>query len=158
MAEHIYSEFLLTALLSVVLVLASFMVFYEGLRVVWVLRDKLSRRPRLLIHLMVLAVFAAHTTCVWMYGIVYWLLAEKFGLGGFHGYLDGHWMHYVYYSATTYSSLGFGDINPSGAMRLLSGVEVLNGLILIGWSVTYTYFATEKYLNHIKREEERKDR
>lgn len=156
MTEHIYSDFAITALISIGLVLATIMIFYEALRVVWVLREKLAGRPRLLIHLMVLSVFAAHTACVWLYGICYWLLAEKMGMGGFHGQLDGHWMHYVYFSATTYSSLGFGDINPSGAMRLLSGVQVLNGLLLIGWSVTYTYFATEKYLNHIKREEERK--
>lgn len=152
MTEHIYTDFAIVAASSVALVLASIMVFYEILRLVWVLREKLAHRPRLLIHSMVMAVFAGHTMCVWMYGFAYWLLAEKMGLGGIRGQLDGHWIHYVYFSATTYSSLGFGDINPTKAMRLLAGVEVLNGLLLIGWSVTYTYFATEKYLNHIKHD------
>ncbi len=152
MTEHIYTDFAIVAAVSIGLVLASIMVFYEILRLVWVLREKLAHRPRLLIHCMVLSVFAGHTICVWMYGLAYWVLSNKLGFGNLTGVIEDHWMHYVYFSATTYSSLGFGDIEPTEAMRLLAGVEVLNGLLLIGWSVTYTYFATEKYLNHIKRD------
>jgi hypothetical protein len=30
-------------------------------------------------------------------------------------------------------------------MRLVSGVEALNGLLLIGWSASFTYLAMERY-------------
>jgi hypothetical protein len=30
-------------------------------------------------------------------------------------------------------------------MRLLAGMEVLNGLLLIGWSASYTYISMERF-------------
>jgi hypothetical protein len=53
----------------------------------------------------------------------------------------------LYFSAETYSSLGYGDIVPGGDLRLVAGVEVLNGLLLIGWSASYTYIAMERFWN-----------
>ena len=32
-----------------------------------------------------------------------------------------------------------------GELRLLAGVEALNGLLLIGWSASYTYIAMERF-------------
>jgi hypothetical protein len=41
---------------------------------------------------------------------------------------------FLYFSATSYSALGFGHVYPIGALRLISGVEGINGLFLIAWS------------------------
>ena len=41
-------------------------------------------------------------------------------------------------------SLGLGDVWPHGPIRLLTGIEALNGLILIAWSASYTYSFHEK--------------
>ena len=38
-----------------------------------------------------------------------------------------------------------GDLTPSGPMRLLAGVEALNGLLLIGWSASYIYISMERF-------------
>jgi len=51
----------------------------------------------------------------------------------------------MYFSAETYTSLGFGDITPVGPIRLLAGIEALNGLLLIGWSASFTYIAMERF-------------
>ena len=51
---------------------------------------------------------------------------------------------YLYYSATSYSSLGVGDVYARGSLRLISSFEVINGLTLIAWSATFTYFAVQK--------------
>ncbi|MFZ0693339.1 MAG: potassium channel family protein [Alphaproteobacteria bacterium] len=48
------------------------------------------------------------------------------------------WRDYVYFSAITDASLGLGDVFPLGQARLLTGVEALNGLVLIGWSASFT--------------------
>jgi hypothetical protein len=34
---------------------------------------------------------------------------------------------------------------PHGQLRLLAGVEALNGLLLIGWTTSYTFLAMEKF-------------
>jgi hypothetical protein len=36
---------------------------------------------------------------------------------------------------------------PTGPLRLLVGVEALNGLLLIGWSASYIYLAMERCWN-----------
>lgn len=51
------------------------------------------------------------------------------------------WWRVWYYSAETYTSLGYGDELLEGPMRLLSGIECLNGLVLIGWTVSYLHMA-----------------
>ena len=45
----------------------------------------------------------------------------------------------------TYTSLGLGDIHPTGPMRLLVGLEALAGLMLIGWSSSFTYLSMRRF-------------
>ena len=51
----------------------------------------------------------------------------------------------LYFSVVTYTSLGFGDQIPVSHARLIAGVEALNGLLLIGWTASFTYLAMERY-------------
>ena len=44
-----------------------------------------------------------------------------------------------------YTTLGIGDLHPNGVMRLVAGVESLNGLVLIGWSASFTYLTMEEF-------------
>ena|ERR671922_80488 len=37
--------------------------------------------------------------------------------------------------------------SPLKELRLLAGMEALNGLLLIGWSASYTYIAMERFWN-----------
>jgi hypothetical protein len=41
--------------------------------------------------------------------------------------------------------LGLGDIAPLGPVRLLAGVEALNGLLMIAWTASFTYLSMEKF-------------
>lgn len=51
----------------------------------------------------------------------------------------------LYFSASTYASLGIGDITPTRDLRMLTGAEVLNGLVMIGWTISFTYLTMEKF-------------
>jgi Ion channel len=93
----------------------------------------------------VLACFAAHTLEVWLYALGYFIFDDLLGLGSFAGMRDGTFADYVYFSGVTYTSLGFGDISPLGGPRLIAGVEGLNGLLLIGWSASFTYLVMEQF-------------
>ena len=53
-------------------------------------------------------------------------------------------IYFFYFSMETFTTLGFGDIYPTGALRLLASVESLNGIILIAWSGTFTYLAVQQ--------------
>ena len=45
----------------------------------------------------------------------------------------------IYFSFSTYTSLGYGDIVPVGDARILAGVEAITGLVLIAWTASFTY-------------------
>jgi len=60
------------------------------------------------------------------------------------GHLEGDLLDYVYFSLATYTTLGVGDLHLCGAMRLIVVVESLNGLVLIGWSASFTYLTMEE--------------
>jgi hypothetical protein len=45
----------------------------------------------------------------------------------------------------SYPSLGSGDVFAIDNVRLISGVEALVGLLMVGWSASFTYLAMEKF-------------
>lgn len=141
-------QFAIAGSLSLLLILVCSAMFYEVLAHVWVNLPRLEGRPRLQILLTILATFLAHTVAVWAFGLTYYVLDKHFGFGTLAGNISHEMLEYVYFSSVSYSSLGLGDVYPTEGLQLLVGVEAILGLILIGWSVTFTYLVTEKYLVH----------
>lgn len=50
-----------------------------------------------------------------------------------------------YYSATSYSTVGYGDVSPPGNWRILGAVEAVTGVLMFGWS-TGVIFAVFQHL------------
>jgi len=134
-----------TFIAATVLVLLTVLIHYEILRVASILLPYLTIPPRTRMFFVIIAAFFAHTVEVWLYAFAYYLLVEHFALGGFAGQPVGTFMEYLYFSTVTYTSLGLGDIYPVGGLRLISGVEALNGLVLIGWSASFTYLSMQEF-------------
>lgn len=102
----------------------------------------LPMRSKLLVVMAVLLM--AHVAEIVLYGLA---LRGLVSLGG-SGQLGGDEASLaacLYFSAETFTSLGFGDLTPTGPLRLLAGVEALNGLLLIGWSASYGVLAMERF-------------
>lgn len=74
--------------------------------------------------LMVFGLLALHAVEIVAYAILY------SGLGQFPGDFETA----LYFSASTFTTLGYGDVIPAPDHRLLAGIEGVMGLILIGWS------------------------
>lgn len=129
----------------VVLVIVTIMMLYETLRLTSNHLAELPLPPRARIIVVVLAAFTGHTAAVWTYAFAYWALAVQLKIGSFSGLPVENFLDCLYFSVVTYTSLGFGDQVPVSHARLLAGVEALNGLILIGWSASFTYLAMERY-------------
>ncbi len=51
----------------------------------------------------------------------------------------------VYLSASTFTTIGFGDITLSGPIRFLCGTEGLIGFILITWSASFLFLEMERF-------------
>jgi len=130
---------------SALLVALTTLIHYEVLRALnaGLPTVRIPGRAKLL--LVMFATFAAHTVEIAVYGLALYVLVVHFGLGGFAGPASFSLTSCLYFSAETYTSLGFGDITPTGPIRLLAGTEALNGLLLIGWSASYAYIAMERF-------------
>lgn len=139
-----YENMHIAILISVALVLITTAIFYEMLGLILKVIAKHDLRSRALMFVLVVGIFSAHTIAVWIYGTVYWVMVHIFGAEPLSGIAHDNFFGYIYFSAATYSSLGIGDVFPHGIMQFITGVQVLNGLMLIGWSVMFSYFAVQK--------------
>jgi len=52
----------------------------------------------------------------------------------------------VYFSTVTFTTLGYGDLTLSGHWRLLSGMEAMNGILLMGWSTAMLFAVVQRLL------------
>lgn len=100
------------------------------------------RRPRVL--LLICFVLLAHIAEIWFFGAGYYWLAGAREFGGLTGLATGDLPDFVYFSAITYTTVGFGDTVPVGAIRFLAGVEALTGFVMITWSASYTFLEMQR--------------
>lgn len=122
-------------------------IHYEFLHQISVLLPKLKIRHRLRIVLGVFGAFVAHSVEVWVFAISFYLMHKAEGWGHLEGNFDGSLMDSVYFSFTSYTTLGTGDIIPHGDLRFLTGLESLTGLVLVTWSASFLYMAMTQYWN-----------
>lgn len=59
--------------------------------------------------------------------------------GSLVGHFNGSLLDCVYFSFTTYTTLGIGDIEPHGPLRFLAGLEALTGFLLITWTASFMF-------------------
>jgi hypothetical protein len=147
---HLVS-FLSISIISTLMIAITSLIAYEILRTVWNLLPHLHIMPRLRVLLIVVPIFATHIINIWIYAGVYFLIENFTAFGHLTGHIAPAALTYesfigrLYFSASTYASLGLGDIMPSQDLRMLTCAEVLNGLVLIGWTISFTYLTMEKF-------------
>ena len=93
---------------------------------------------------MILAV-TAHIVEIWVFGIAFYWMNKAQGWGHLEGNYSGSLMDSVYFSFTSYTTLGFGDVVPHGDLRFLAGLEALTGLVLITWAASFLYLKMAHY-------------
>lgn len=127
------------------LVALTTLVHYEVLRALNTGLSKLNIPSRSKLLVVIFTTFLAHAMEMGMYGLSIFGLIQYADLGNLTGLAGFSLANCLYFSAETYTSLGFGDLTPVGPIRLLAGAEALNGLLLIGWSASFAYIAMERF-------------
>ena len=95
--------------------------------------------------LVIIVAFFAHAAEIALYGGAYYGLITWLQAGSLSSPGPLSLANCMYLSAETYTSLGFGDVAPLGPVRMLAGIEALNGLLLIGWSASFAYISMERF-------------
>ncbi|MCH9693502.1 MAG: potassium channel family protein [Gammaproteobacteria bacterium] len=129
----------LAGLITILIVIVCVLVHYEGLRL---LSDRLPT-PRLhqrqRVILLILSLLFLHIVEIWIFGLAYYGLLTLGNFGELQGVSGNLLYDCVYFSASAYTTIGFGDIYPVGALRTMTGAEGITGLTIITWSASYTF-------------------
>ena len=130
---------------TVAVVALCVMLHYEGLVLTsgYMTGHSGHRRSKVLIA--IFSVIFLHTLEIWLFGITFWLLQMWPVLGHISGGGMHHIFDAVYFSAVTFTTVGYGDVSPVGSLRFLAGTEALTGFVLIAWSASFTYLEMEKF-------------
>lgn len=94
-----------------------------------------------------IGVILTHVVSIILFGIAIYGLTKsdptRFGhlVGG-----EAQTLHdCIYFSFTTYTTVGYGDYIPVGPIRVISQIEALVGLVLIACSASYIFVIMQDY-------------
>jgi hypothetical protein len=94
----------------------------------------------LLLSYFVLWLFVATVLEVWAWAMLYRLIGAVASTE-----------EALYFSTTTFTTLGFGDLTLDEQWRLLSSFEGANGLLMFGWSTALIFAAVQKIYGYERR-------
>ena len=129
----------LVSLINCVVVGTVVLIHYQSLFGLTRLMPRLMIRHQLRIIIGVVGALLAHIVEVWVFALAYYLVINVLGWGTLQGAWDGDFSGLLYYSFTSFTTLGFGDISPIGGVRFLTAIESLTGLVLITWTASFLY-------------------
>ncbi|MEO1203792.1 MAG: potassium channel family protein [Pseudomonadota bacterium] len=96
-------------------------------------------RPREMLYALTataVVLLALHSVEIGLWAFAYHELVPAGDLGTFE--------EAMYFSFVTFTTLGYGDITLSEGWRLLSGIEALNGILLVGWSTALLFAIVQR--------------
>jgi hypothetical protein len=131
--------------LNSLVVAIAVIIHYEFLFQLSSLIPKMTIKHRFRIVLGVFGALTAHAAEIWVFAFAYYFMHQSEGWGKLEGNFTGSLMDCVYFSFTTFTTLGFGDIEPIGDLRYLTGIEALTGLVLITWTASFLYFEMQRF-------------
>lgn len=77
--------------------------------------------------------FGLHSVEIWLWAGIYE------GMGAFADF-----EHALYFSTSTYVTIGYGDVVLPPGMRILGAIEGASGIILIGWSTAFFFSIVDR--------------
>jgi hypothetical protein len=144
--DHHDGQDMLAVFLIIGLIIAlEVLIHYEFLYRISTVIPKMTIKHRFRIVFAVFGALVAHSIEVWIFAVAYYLLPQLHGWGYLEGNFDNTLMDCLYFSFTTFTTLGFGDIQPHGHIRHLVGLESLTGLLLITWTASFLYYEMQRY-------------
>jgi hypothetical protein len=130
--------------MSVFLVITTFLLHYAVFRWLSGGMSNIAMTAERRILIIWLLTLSAHVVEVALYAAAYVLGERMLEIGSLEGLQIVGPLDYFYFSIVAYTSLGMGDIVPSDHLRFITGIETLNGLLLIAWSASFNYIAMVK--------------
>ena len=124
--------------IAAVLTAVCVVVHYAAMR--WLFRSPLFDGRPVGVLGFVAAMLVVHAIEIWIFGLGYFVMSGTvFGTVSGSSFLDC-----IYFSASAYTTLGLGDLFPTGPVRAVTGTEGLVGLVLIAWTASFTFLHMQR--------------
>jgi Ion channel len=136
---------LIVIAVNVMVIAVVVVIHYEFLYRFTVVMPLLKVRHRFRIVFGVFGALAAHALEIWVFALSYFWMHHAQGWGHFEGNFKGTLLDCAYFSFTTFTTLGIGDVAPHGEVRYLVGLEALTGFVLITWTASFLYLEMTRY-------------
>jgi len=130
--------------LNCAVVIIVVLIHYECLLRLTNILPKINVKHRFRIVLGICGSLFAHVIEVWVFALAYYFMHHSDGWGHFEGSFNGSLLDCSYFSFTTFTTLGFGDVTPLGDIRHLTGIEALTGLVLITWTASFLFLEMQR--------------
>lgn len=128
------------------LAVVTILMHLEALRLLSRLWPRLRMQLRMRFAVLTGGVLLAHIAEIWVYAVVFYVIGSLSAESSIAGVTGGdRFVDYLYFSGAAYTSLGIGDVYPTGLLRLLTTAETLLGLLMIAWSAAFTYLYMQRY-------------
>jgi len=138
-----FTVFIVNSLVAAITVV----IHYEFLFRMTQWLPKLNLSARFQIVLGVFGSLIAHAIEVWVYALAYYQMLNTQGWGSLEGNFNGSLLDCAYFSFSTFTTVGFGDIYALGNIRYLTGIESLTGLVLITWTASFLFIEMQRNWN-----------
>lgn len=136
---------LATFVINAAIVILTVLIHYETLYLLAKRLPEVHIVHRYRVLLAVMVIMLAHVVEIWLFALGYFIMIHFGEFGTLSGNIDLSLLDCSYFSFTTYTTLGYGDIEPSGYLRFLTGLESLTGLVMITWSASFVFLEMQKY-------------
>lgn len=95
---------------------------------------------------LMLGIYISHVFDIVVYALAYYFAWHMLKIGTLSGdRADGPLGHF-YASAVMYTTIGFGDILPTGHLRFIASTQGLSGLLYLAWSASFIFAAMNRML------------
>lgn len=138
------TAFLFVFAINVALIVITVVIHYESIYWLAFNRKMVAMRSRSRLVLSLLYLIVSHSVEVACWAIGYALIDRIPLAGAFDGAETLRFLDYLYFSFTSYTTVGFGDITPIGHIRFTSNAESLVGLVLVAWTASYLLFVMQQ--------------
>lgn len=126
-------------IINILLVAITVIIHYEILRLLSNIIPRMQIKLRLRVVFGVFGTICAHIIEVCLFGVAFYLMYQQGGFGDLTGAFNGSLIDSIYFSFVNYTTVGYGDIVPTGSLRFLAGLEAITGLSLITWSASFMF-------------------
>ena len=131
-----------------VLVVICVGIHYRSLLSLSSLHRRKQNKQRWWINVLILGALATHVIEMCLFAVGYALLCHNHRYGYIQDTAGETSTDYFYFSFVVFTSLGFGDLTPVGSIRMMTAIETLTGLVLIGWTASFLFVEMQHWAEH----------